>query len=172
MAAVGFELYTRLLAEAVDTLRGHRPIPEPAPVRLDLPGSAYLPDEYVGDAGAKLEIYRRFAAVRSAADADALRMELRDRFGPVPAEVDGLFTAVAVRMAAEAAGVPEVRAEPGQIVLKWQRHIAREVPLALQVAGFRPVIGSNQVRIPLAPGRDLIDAAMRALAALAVPTAS
>jgi transcription-repair coupling factor (superfamily II helicase) len=172
MAAVGFELYTRLLAEAVDTLRGHRPIPEPAPVRLDLPGSAYLPDEYVGDAGAKLEIYRRFAAVRSAADADALRMELRDRFGSVPAEVEGLFTAVAVRMAAEAAGVPEVRAEPGQIVLKWQRHIAREVPLALQVAGFRPVIGSNQVRIPLAPGRDLIDAAMHALAALAAPTAS
>jgi transcription-repair coupling factor (superfamily II helicase) len=172
MAAVGFELYTRLLAEAVDTLRGHRPIPEPAPVRLDLPGSAYLPDEYVGDAGAKLEIYRRFAAVRSAADADALRVELRDRFGPVPAEVEGLFTAVAVRMAAEAAGVPEVRAEPGQIVLKWQRHIAREVPLALQVAGFRPVIGSNQVRIPVAPGRDLIDAAMRALAAVAAPTAS
>jgi transcription-repair coupling factor (superfamily II helicase) len=172
MAAVGFELYTRLLAEAVDTLRGYRPIPEPAPVRLDLPGSAYLPDEYVGDAGAKLEVYRRFAAVGSAADADALRTELRDRFGAVPAEVEGLFTAVSVRMAAEAAGVPEVRVEPGRIVLKWQRHIAREVPLALQVAGFRPVIGSNQVRIPVAPGRDLIDAAMRALVALGGPSPS
>jgi hypothetical protein len=57
-------------------------------------------------------------------------------------------------------------------VLKWRRHIAREVSLALQVAGFRPVIGSNQVRIPVAPGRDLIDAAMRALAAVAAPTAS
>jgi transcription-repair coupling factor (superfamily II helicase) len=170
MAAVGFELYTRLLAEAVDTLRGHRPIPEPAPVRLDLPGSAYLPDEYVGDAGAKLEVYRRFAAVGSAADADALRTELRDRFGAVPAEVEGLFTAVSVRMAAEAAGVPEVRVEPGRIVLKWQRHIAREVPLALQVAGFRPVIGSNQVRIPVAPGRDLIDAVLRALVALGGPS--
>src|SRR3989475_7925629 len=64
MAAVGFELYTRLLAEAVDRLRGRRPMPEPAPVRLDLPGSAYLPDEYVQDSGAKLEVYRRFAGRR------------------------------------------------------------------------------------------------------------
>ena len=73
MAAVGFEMYTRLLAEAVDMLRGQRPAPEPAPVRLDLPGSAYLPDDYIADSGAKLEAYRRFAGLRSDADAEALR---------------------------------------------------------------------------------------------------
>jgi transcription-repair coupling factor (superfamily II helicase) len=172
MAAVGFELYTRLLAEAVDTLRGHRPIPEPAPVRLDLPGSAYLPDDYVGDAGAKLEVYRRFAAVRSEPDAESLRAELRDRFGAPPPEVEGLFTAVAVRMAAERAGVPEVRVEAGRVVLKWQRHIGRDVALPLQVAGFRPVIGSNQVRIPVGAGRGPIEAALRALTALGGPASS
>ena len=84
MAAVGFELYTRLLAEAVDVLRGRAAGPEPAPVRLDLPGSAYLPDAYVADSGAKLEAYRRFAAIRSDGDAEALRADLRDRFGPIP----------------------------------------------------------------------------------------
>ena len=73
MAAVGFEMYTRLLAEAVDMLRGRRPAPEPTPVRLDLPGSAYLPDDYIASSGAKLEAYRRFAQVRSEADAEALR---------------------------------------------------------------------------------------------------
>ena len=61
----GFEMYTRLLAEAVDMLRGRRPPPEPSPIRLDLPGSAYLPDDYVSSSGAKLEAYRRFAQVRS-----------------------------------------------------------------------------------------------------------
>ena len=65
MAAVGFELYTRMLAEAVDVRRGRVVGVEPAPVRMDLPGSAYLPDAYVGDSGAKLEMYRRFAAIRS-----------------------------------------------------------------------------------------------------------
>ncbi len=173
MAAVGFEMYTRLLAEAVDTLAGRRPPPEPSPVRLDLPGSAYLPDDYIEDSGAKLEAYRRFAKLRSEADADALRADLRDRFGPVPPPVEGLFTAVRVRLAAEAAGVPEVRAEERQVTLKWARlPDRREVSLALQVAGFRPDSGSNQVRIPVAIGRDPVDVALRALEALNALNAS
>src|SRR5918992_515749 len=73
MEAVGFELYTRMLAEAVDAMRGRAVAAEPAPVRLDLPGSAYLPDGYVADSGAKLEMYRRFAGIRSDADVAALR---------------------------------------------------------------------------------------------------
>jgi transcription-repair coupling factor (superfamily II helicase) len=170
MEAVGFELYTRLLAEAVDALRGRVVAAEPGPVRLDLPGSAYLPDAYVGDAGAKLEVYRRFAAVRTDADAAALRDELRDRFGSVPPPVEGLFRAVAVRMAAEAAGVPEVRAEAGRIVLKWPRYDRAAVSRALALAGFRPSLGSNQVRIPVPASRDPVDVALRALAALAAGT--
>ncbi len=172
MAAVGFELYTRLLAEAVDRLRGRHPVPEPAPVRLDLPGSAFLPDAYIADAGAKLEVYRRFAAVRSTADAETLRDELRDRFGPIPSEVEGLFTAVAVRLAAEAAGVPEVRVDPERVTLKWARYARQEVVTALMAAGLRPVAGSNQVRIPVPAGRDGVGVALRALAALAGRPAS
>jgi transcription-repair coupling factor (superfamily II helicase) len=168
MEAVGFELYTRLLAEAVDLLRGRVRAPEPAPVRLDLPGSAYLADEYIADSGAKLEAYRRFAAIRSDADADALRADLRDRYGPIPPPVEGLFAAVGVRLAAEAAGVPEVRAEPRLVTLKWGRvPDRRAVSVALQVAGFRPTVRSNQARIPVPAGRDPVDVAQRALAALA-----
>ena len=172
MAAVGFELYTRLLAEAVETLRGRMPIPEPAPIRIDLPASAYLPDTYIADPGAKLEIYRRFAAIGSQADADALRAELIDRFGAVPAEVEGLFTAVALRMAAERAGVPEVRVEDSRVVLKWPRYNRAEVGQALMVAGFRPDLASNQVRIPVAARRGSVDTALRALAALGAPDAA
>ena len=168
MTAVGFEMYTRLLAEAVDMLRGRRPAPEPAPVRLDLPGSAYLPDDYIEDSGAKLEAYRRFGQLRSEADADGLRADLRDRYGPIPPPVEGLFTAVRVRMAAEAAGVPEVRAEERQVTFKWARMPdRRELSVALQVAGLRPETASNQVRIPVGTGRDPIDVALRALQALA-----
>ncbi|MGH2427541.1 MAG: transcription-repair coupling factor [Candidatus Limnocylindria bacterium] len=167
MAAVGFELYTRLLAEAVDLLRGRRPTPEPAPVRLDLPGSAYLPDTYIADSGAKLEAYRRFAQLRSEPDAEALRADLRDRYGPIPPSVEGLFTAVRVRLAAEAARVPEVRAEERQVTLKWPRLPDRQrVSVALQVAGLRPTLASNQARIPVASGRDPVDMALRALGAL------
>jgi transcription-repair coupling factor (superfamily II helicase) len=167
MAAVGFELYTRMLAEAVEAGRGRAIEPEPAGVRLDLPGSAFLPDDYIADAGAKLEAYRRFASINSEADVTALRGELRDRFGPVPQPVEGLFRAVAVRMAAELAGVPEVRAEPGRVTFKWPRFDRATVVHALTLAGFRPVAASNQVRIPVSAGRDPVDVAQRALDALA-----
>ena len=169
MAAVGFELYTRLLADAVEVRRGRVVAPEAAAVRLDLPGSAFLPDAYIADSGAKLEAYRRFASLRSAADAEALRTELRDRFGPVPEPVEGLFRAVAVRMAAELAHVPEVRAEAGRVTFKWPRYDRAAVGRTLMLAGFHPVAGSNQVRIPVAPGRDPVDVALRALAALSAP---
>src|SRR5699024_10844020 len=141
---------------------------EPSPVRLDLPGSAYLPDGYIADSGAKLEAYRRFAHVRSEADADALRADLQDRYGPIPPPVEGLFTAVRVRLAAEAVGVPDVRVEDRRVTLKWTgRMPARhEIGVALQVAGLRPETASNQVRIPVASGRDPIEVALRALEAL------
>ncbi|MBA3586269.1 MAG: hypothetical protein H0W41_01370, partial [Chloroflexi bacterium] len=88
-------------------------------------------------------------------------------YGPVPPPVEGLFTAVAVRLAAEAAGVPEVRAEEHQVTFKWPRlPDRREVSVALQVAGFRPDSGSNQVRIPVYADHDPIDVALRALSAL------
>ncbi|HEX7172134.1 MAG TPA: transcription-repair coupling factor, partial [Candidatus Limnocylindria bacterium] len=168
MAAVGFEMYTRMLAESVDMLRGRRPAPEPSPVRLDLPGSAYLPDDYVADSGAKLEAYRRFAHVRSEADAEALRADLRDRYGPIPLPVEGLFTAVRVRLAAEVAGVPDVRVEDRRVTLKWAGRMPdrRQLSIALQVAGLRPETASNQVRIPVAAGHDAIEVALRAIRAL------
>ena len=112
MAAVGFELYTRLLAEAVDVAAGGWSASEPAPVRLDLPGSAYLPGCVRRRSRARSS--RCTGALPASArdsDAEPLRADLRDRFGPIPPPVEGLFRAVAVRMAAEAAGVPEVRAE-------------------------------------------------------------
>ena len=166
MAAVGFELYTRMLAEAVEAGRGRAIEPESAGVRLDLPGSAFLPNDYIADAGAKLEAYRRFASIHSQADVEALRKELRDRFGPVPVPVEGLFRAVAVRMAAEAAGVPDVHAEAGRITFKWPRFDRAEVVRALTMKGFRPVAASNQVRIPVPPGRDPVATVIKALAAL------
>ena len=166
MAAVGFELYTRMLAEAVDLRRGRIPAVQPAAVRLELPGSAFLPDAYVGAAGAKLEVYRRFSQVKTDTDAEALRAHLMDRFGPIPPEVEGLFRAVAVRLAAEAASVSEVRVDEGRLTLKWRRYDRAVVTRALTLAGFHPVAGSNQARIPIVRGRDPVETVLRALAAL------
>ena len=67
--------------------------------------------------------------------------------------------------------MPEVRVDDAAVVLKWPRFDRQRVSLALQVAGFRPAIASNQVRIPVPRGRDPVETARRALEALAAPEA-
>ncbi len=93
MAAVGFDLYSRLLAEAVEArkaaLEGRAPIVEPPQAVVDLPVEAHLPTDYVPDEAQKLELYRRLARARTPADLAAFQQEVQDRFGPMPAPVCG-----------------------------------------------------------------------------------
>src|SRR6187551_335961 len=88
VAAIGFELYTKLLKETVDQLRGetHEEIP---PCRVETPYSCYLPDRYVADADERMLLYKRIARMTHPDEAIALSDELRDRFGdpPPPAQM-------------------------------------------------------------------------------------
>ena len=84
IAAVGYDLYVQLVAEAVAEARGEaRPIPPT--VALDLPGDAHLPQSYVAAEDARLEAYRRLAAATTNADVEDIGVEWSDRFGPLPA---------------------------------------------------------------------------------------
>ena len=109
MAAVGFDLYSRMLAEAVEGQKARRegraPIVEAPQAVVDLPVDAHLPDDYVPDEAQKLELYRRLARARTAGDIAAFRQEVTDRFGPMPAPVMRLVEVAELRLAAEAAGV-------------------------------------------------------------------
>ena len=91
--AVGFDTYLRWLDETVRALKdeGTRgpARPEPPEVIFDQP--AHLPDEYVGDDAARLDLYRRLARAEQACEIQAVREELRDRFGPLPAEAERLL---------------------------------------------------------------------------------
>jgi transcription-repair coupling factor (superfamily II helicase) len=96
--SVGFDLYLRLLDETVRRVRagGEAPRLIPADVSLDLP--AYLPDEYVASQEAKLDLYRRLTALTDTAGIEALRQELRDRFGPLPDPAAYLFATSQLRV--------------------------------------------------------------------------
>ncbi len=118
--AVGFELYNRLLAEAVDRLRGVRRF-RVSEVSIDLPLPAFIPATYVSSASRRVEIYRRLSeAVDDASLAD-LQAEVADRYGAQPPEVLGLFAAAALRLRALKLGLREVGRSsdaPDAIVLK------------------------------------------------------
>jgi transcription-repair coupling factor (superfamily II helicase) len=96
ISAVGFELYTDMMEQAISELRGQpmRPDFEPE-LRLGIP--AYIPEAFVPDESERLVLYRRMARAESRADLTALREEVRDRFGPPPTLIDNLLAAMEAR---------------------------------------------------------------------------
>ncbi|MBW2263470.1 MAG: transcription-repair coupling factor, partial [Deltaproteobacteria bacterium] len=87
--AVGFDLYCEMLRQAVERLRGQEPAGEPEPeLSFDVPG--YIPDTFVDDPGLRLSLYKKMASATSEAQVQETIMEIRDRFGPLPAEVTTL----------------------------------------------------------------------------------
>jgi transcription-repair coupling factor (superfamily II helicase) len=125
ISAVGFSLYCRLLAEAVEEQKAKqagipekaRPSPLPPPT-LDLPLKAYIPEEYVADVETRLSLYQNLAKVDKVEQIEALADEFSDRFGALPAEVQNLLYAVKVKMLAAKAGIESIATEDGQIVLR------------------------------------------------------
>jgi transcription-repair coupling factor (superfamily II helicase) len=109
IAAVGFDLYTELVAEAVNELRGNAPVTaELKQVRIDLDVTAHLPETYVADQAARLEAYRRLAAASTHQEVEEVAAEWRDRFGPLPAEATVLIDVARLRVEALRVGLEDV----------------------------------------------------------------
>jgi len=137
IAAVGFHLYTRMLAAAVRQIRkveGRRlKVVEGTPdlqlstfdtalnlpVNVDLPLAIGIPTETIPDTNLRLRLYRRLADVTDEAALEALAAEFQDRFGPLPEMVTNLFYQMRVKLRAEKAGLISVGMEGGQIVLRY-----------------------------------------------------
>ena len=160
MAAVGFDLYSRLLAEAVESrkasMEGRAPIVEAPQAVVDLPVEAHLPDDYVPDEAQKLELYRRLARARSTGDLAAFRQEVLDRYGPMPDPVTRLIEVAELRLTAEAAGVASISREEGWLVVRFGAGLTRATAMRLlagpSLPGLRPsdvTFASNQVRMRL-----------------------
>ncbi|HWP64029.1 MAG TPA: transcription-repair coupling factor, partial [Candidatus Binatia bacterium] len=164
IAAVGFDLYSRLLAEAVEEVRARRegrpPVRELPAAVVDLPVEAHLPEAYVPDEAQRLDCYRRLARARSADDLAVLRAELVDRFGPLPPPAVRLLEVVELRLAAEKAGIAAVGREEGWLVVRFAVPRPRsELVAALARGRMRGlglglgqgdvVVGTGQIRVRL-----------------------
>ena len=148
--AVGFHLYTRLLADAVRQIRrielsrqdGERKDgdrkeearkieislasltqPISMPVNVDLPLAVGIPTDYIPDQDLRLRLYRRIADLRDETEIDALVSEFKDRFGELPEMVENLFYQMRVKLRAENAGLVGINWESGQVVLRFPTSI-------------------------------------------------
>jgi len=109
IAAVGFELYAELVADAVSELEGRSvPVEPPSEVRIDLPVDAHLPDVYIPEQELRLEAYRRLAGTSTHPEVDDVATEWEDRFGPLPPAALALVELARLRVDALRVGLEEM----------------------------------------------------------------
>jgi transcription-repair coupling factor (superfamily II helicase) len=118
IATVGYELYMRLLSQAVDEVRSGQPALEQGPVTLDLPMTALIPDSYIQDTELRLTTYRQIAAVEKLSEVEDLADELTDRFGDFPEEVEHLLALIRLRIRASALSIDSVVEREREIVVR------------------------------------------------------
>ena len=114
IAGVGFDLYLRMIGEAVSELKGDGPAEKPE-VRVELPVNAHIPHDYVPGERLRLEAYTRIAAIDSEADAAAVHDELSDRYGQPPEPVRTLLEVARLRAVARRAGLTDITAAGNHI---------------------------------------------------------
>jgi transcription-repair coupling factor (superfamily II helicase) len=114
IAGVGFDLYVRLVGEAVASFRGEGE-EAPAEIKIELPVDAHLPHDYVPHERLRLEMYKKLAVVADEAELAEIEGELVDRYGPVPEPVRNLLEVARLRTVARAAGVADVSVQGNHV---------------------------------------------------------
>jgi transcription-repair coupling factor (superfamily II helicase) len=158
IAGVGFDLYIRLVGEAVADFRGDGGEAAPKEIKIELPVDAHLPHEYVPGERLRLEAYKKLATVQDAAGLAEIEAELKDRFGIPPEPVRNLFEVARLRTVARKADVANIsvqgsfvrfgplqlpeskqlrlqRLYPGSLVKDTVRTILVPAPMTARVAG-------------------------------------
>jgi transcription-repair coupling factor (superfamily II helicase) len=118
IAAVGYDLYSKLLAEAVQELKGDKAGVAVEPV-ISVSVEGFLPEEYVPEVNQRLALYKRLAGAAGDDELAELRAELQDRFGSPPEPADQLLDIVRIRIAARRVGVERVEAGEGKAVITF-----------------------------------------------------
>jgi transcription-repair coupling factor (superfamily II helicase) len=161
IAAVGFDMYVRLLAQAIEELReqGHMPeavdaiqgllAPLAPSIQLDLPLRAGIPRDYIENEELRLQLYRRIAGLGSLGELDDMAEELADRFGPLPDAVQDLLFQVKVKLLASRAGVTAIGRDADQLIVRSPA-VARLPRLALQHhLGDQARVGTQAIWVAL-----------------------
>jgi transcription-repair coupling factor (superfamily II helicase) len=160
IAAVGFDLYSQLLAESVEVKRAERegrpPVRKRSTAILDLPVTAHLPNSYVEDEGQRLDLYRRLGAAQSEKSIESIADEMRDRFGEAPPPAQRLIEVAQLRADASDAGIASIVRDEGRLVIRFgdlPRGVAERVladrprgELSFQQGGLRSTVAASPER--------------------------
>ena len=119
MEAVGYDMYCKMLGEAVKTLKGIETITDFV-TTVDLDVDAFIPPSYIVNEAQKLDIYKRIAGIENGKERDDMKDELLDRFGELPRSVDNLLRIALIRMQAHSLYMTEIRGKNERIQLTFR----------------------------------------------------
>ena len=145
---VGFDLYVRMVSEAVEKYKEPEENVEPVAVSIDLPIEASIPIEYIDSDKLRLEAYRKLASVRNEADLKDLEEELTDRYGKPPVEFETLFDVARLKFKARKLGISEILAQSNRVRIGRidRRSIQMRMGRIYKGTQYRPV--THQLIVP------------------------
>ena len=117
--AVGFDLYMRLLNEAVNRLTAQKDYKPESEVLMELEYTGYIPDTYVTVPQIKMEIYKKIASITTDAEFESIVNELSDRFGPIPDEVSSLLALAEIRIICGKLSIKSLREKQGEVKVEF-----------------------------------------------------
>jgi transcription-repair coupling factor (superfamily II helicase) len=154
IAAVGYDLYCRLLEEAVQRLTGGGE-PGRTEAFVELPVEARIPADYVPESDQRMSLYRRIARARREDELEGIREELRDRFGPEPPPVVALVRLARIRMAAEGAGIRSVTGVERRVLLRVE-DTDRALAALASVRDRLRIVEDRLIHLLPAPDEDVL----------------
>ena len=163
MMMIGYELYCKLIDNAVRKLRGENVTEEELEVALDIKVNAYISSEYIEDEKLKLDMYKRIAGIRSESDISDVTDELIDRFGDVPAETQALMQVALIKAKCKEAGIRRVAPEGNKILFEFEpEHNGLNPGVLLrlsEVYGMKLIINMSKrpfIRMPVEKPREML----------------
>ena len=117
--SVGFDLYVKLLNEAVERLMNSENYEAQNEVLMELEYSGFIPDTYIPNLQTKMEVYKKIAGVQSKDELEGMYLELEDRFGPIPDEVYSLLSLAEVRVIARKLFISSLKEKQGIITIEF-----------------------------------------------------
>ena len=169
MEAVGYDMYLRLLSDAIREQRGDAPKPNAEECLVDLQMEAHIPERYIENLSQRIDVYRKIASVRTVEDSLDLTDELIDRFGEPPASVKGLIDVALLRNTAAAHGFTEITQKGDTLALTPKTLNMELAGQMAQALGKRLTVsasGTPYLGVRLKKGQTALDATREVLGVL------
>lgn len=160
MEAVGYEMYVKLLNQAIAAEKGETIKTDKSDCLIDITVDAYIPESYIPDPAGRIEAYKRIAAIADRADADDVLDELQDRYGDVPASAQGLIDISLIRVVAARLGIYEISQRADTLILYSDRLDLAAIKPLLHDMGRRLLVnasGKPYLSVRILPGEKPLD---------------